>query len=80
MKTHKPRGWPRLLADWRGLTVKSKRKLSNGYGSLPPGTTFTIRSAGNGVSLQSKPCSECGFAMYVTRVDPRDLVLVKESE
>ncbi len=52
---------PKRVKDWAGGYIRTKHRVSNGYGSMPAGTIFKITSAGITAHFESIPCECCGF-------------------
>ena len=72
------RGFPRLKRDWEGMRVISTEVISNGYGRMPAGTIFTVKSAHCKLQLLSDSCPECGSIYSVARVGHDSVELIKD--
>lgn len=57
---------PKKVGDWKGKKVISLYKVSNGLGSVPAGTVFTIKSATTRKELKTSPCECCGLEFKVS--------------
>lgn len=57
---------PKKVRDWKGKKVVSLYKVSNGLGSVPAGTVFTITSATTRKELKTNQCECCGLAFKVS--------------
>ena len=67
---------PKLKRDWKGLIVKSKVPLVNGWYEIPPGTLFIVRHNYKGLDLVSEPCKECGVRLAIAKETPAKLYLL----
>lgn len=73
----KPPPGCKLVRDWIGATVRTRREMSTGMLRIPAGTEMTVRNVSPGLRLEGAKCSHCGVSVYVTRVDSGDVSLVK---
>jgi len=77
--TPRPDGWPKRMADWKGMRVRARREISNRGGQVvQPGTLGTLVGAHGGVSVSFNVCEHCGTRMHVRGMDPRDLERVED--
>lgn len=76
MRTPPPPG-KKLVSDWLNVHVKLKRDMGNGNGRWPKGTKATVVSAGGGLRIASDKCPHCGVSLYMSRVHPDDLEIIK---
>lgn len=73
----KPPPGKKFVGEWKGFRVRSLSEMRNGAGSLPPGTIYTVESAGGiGLHLRSDPCPHCGFRQSVTHVSDESVEVV----
>lgn len=57
------------LRDYVGRRVRVGMKLTNGFGSMPAGTIYTVTGYWRaGFSLKSDRCNGCGFVFYISKV------------
>lgn len=71
-KNSPPPGSKRV-GDWKGMRVRSLVEMTNGMGSLPAGTAYTVQGTTLGLSLVSDPCPTCGGKQHITRVQSKDV-------
>ena len=64
---------PKRKMDWVGLVCETTTTLQNGMAVMPRGTTVLVESWGPGARIVSRPCSDCGVSVRVSRVSDRDL-------
>lgn len=61
------------VGDWKGMRVRSLFPMTNGMGTLPAGTLYTVQGTTLGLSLVSDPCPTCGGKQHITRVQSKDV-------
>lgn len=68
----------KLVRDWVGLRVRSRRAFANASGTMPAGTVFTVTmtSPGRGMSLRADRCQCCGLEWAVSHIPPDDVEVV----
>lgn len=77
MRTYRPKGWPKRLADWTGARVRSRREFTSGMNRIPAGTEFVIQRVASGLNLETKACAKCGISTFIRRVDPGGVELLE---
>lgn len=71
----KPPPGKRLVSDWRGLTVITRREMKNGMHTIPAGTRMKVDGVSPGLTLESEPCPHCGVSARISRVHPDSVVI-----
>jgi hypothetical protein len=66
------------IKDMEGLRVRTVRILKNSLASVPAGSDATVSSAAPrwGLSLNFDPCTKCGIEVYISKVPPRDIMII----
>jgi len=67
---------PRLMRDWVGRTVRTRRELRSGMLAIPKGTVATVTYNRAGLTLSTEPCGHCGVGIYITKVPLGDVDLL----
>ena len=74
---------PTLNRDWIGLRAKLLRDATNYYGTIPSGTTGTIKNYSGGaraIRFDADPCAHCSQALSVSGLRRGDVVIVTPPE
>lgn len=66
---------PKNVSGWEGKTIRTKVQMSNGFGTIPPGTIMTISGKASKKSLCGSPCQCCGVAPKITLKGDRKYIL-----
>ena len=70
----KPPPGKKLVRDWTGMRVVSRRTMRNAAATLPAGTAWEVVDAGRiGLRLRSAPCACCGVSVMMTGVSHDDV-------
>lgn len=69
------------VKDMEGLRVKTVRCLQNSYAIVPAGTEATVTWAAPrwGLALDFDCCPHCKLAVHMTKVPPRDVMIVVDN-
>jgi hypothetical protein len=63
----------------RGLKVRTRRAMSNGWMEIPGGTVCNVTGWWrSGVSLKSPPCPHCGIKASISHVHRNDVLIVDD--
>ncbi|MGX5885196.1 hypothetical protein MJ546_33715, partial [Burkholderia gladioli] len=68
----------KLIRDWLGMRVRTKRVMRNGYVEIPAGTLATVDGIGVGLELKIDPCSCCGMRAYISRIHGNDVEPIEQ--
>lgn len=68
--------WPKLKRDWKGLVVRSRRPIHNGWVEIKRGSILTVTYARGWMSLTTEPCPACGVKVFISRVSVADVELL----
>ena len=66
--------------EWKGKRVRTLVRVSNRLGEIPSGKLATVVHKSRGLEIRTDPCETCGIVFFVSKVQPRDLALVKKRE
>lgn len=72
MRTRPPPG-KKLVTAWKGLTVRTLRRMRNGVTDIPAGTLATVTYARAGLTLETEPCKCCGVSIRISKVSSSDV-------
>jgi hypothetical protein len=73
--------WPKLKRDYKGLTVRTKVPISNGFMKIPENTVCTVTEGrSNWVNLSSEPCPHCGVSIYIRKVHRYEVELIQQAD
>jgi len=63
--------WPKLLRHTKGMKVRTKHPLQNGFMNIPVGTLGVIESATawSKMHFKADPCPCCGVAARMSSCD-----------
>ena len=65
------------LDYWVGKNVRTKEVLRNFVTEIPVGTVCKITDKRGGFTLKTEPCKCCGVSVFIRKVNPEDVQLVK---
>lgn len=69
--------WPRLKRDCKGLKVRTRTILKNGFMEIPENSVCTIDQAFSyWVSLSGPKCPHCGVCIFIRKVHRTDVELL----
>lgn len=71
-------GWPRLVRDVKGLSVRTRRPMTTSVMTVPAGTLGVLEesSAWHRLAFRTDPCVCCGVAVWVHRLSRNDFEIV----
>ena len=52
---------PKLVSDWKGLTIVTKQMMTSGIITIEKGTIMKVQSAGKRLCLVGDLCQCCGI-------------------
>lgn len=66
--------------EWKGVTVRTRCDLRNGYLAIPAGTLCKIYRKRGGFALETEPCKCCGVRVLIGKVPFDEVTVVEGSE
>jgi hypothetical protein len=68
---------PKLMRDWVGRIVRTKRELRTSAQTVPAGTLCEVTYNRSGLTLTTTPCGHCGVSVRVRGVSLSSVTLMK---
>lgn len=66
---NKPPPGKKLVSDWTGMRVVTRRDMKTQHQRLPAGSTVTVRrTTPKGFIIEREPCKCCGVSVYMTGI------------
>lgn len=68
----------KFIREWNGKKIRTKRDLTNGWGTVKAGTVCTVSGGigGVGLTLKADSCPCCGLRALISRVHSSDVEVV----